>query len=46
LRKAILEKNNGDISGKLIEAFGPSLYKMQTTKIDPETTTISAYDLL
>ena len=46
LRQEILSKNNGDFSDKLIECFGPSLYKMQTTKIDPETKTISAYDLL
>lgn len=46
LRKAILEKNNGDFSDKLVECFGPSLYKMQTTKIDPETSTVTAYDLM
>ena len=46
LYHAVWSKNNGDISKKLIECFGKSLYKMKTTKIDPETNTISGYDLL
>lgn len=46
LYHAVWSKNNGDISKKLIECFGKNLYKMKTTKIDPETNTISGYDLL
>lgn len=46
LYNEVWSKNNGDISEKLIECFGDNLYKMQSTKIDPETNTITGYDLL
>lgn len=46
LRREILEKNTGDFSKTLVECFGENLYKQVSTKIDPDTKVMSAYDML
>ena len=46
LRQEILEKNKGDFSKALVECFGKDLYKQVSTKIDPDTKVMTAYDML
>ena len=46
LRTEILKNNTGDFSQKLVSCFGEDLYKQISTKIDPDTTAMSAYDML
>lgn len=46
LRKEILSNNSGDFTKKLINCFGENLYKQISTKIDPDTKAMSAYDML